>query len=61
MNMQLKSFIDLSSEYNISNKHLFKLKLQLLLLRKQNYGFAELKGEALDLPVNLRSYPHLWS
>ncbi|TWW78139.1 R2 Retrovirus-related Pol polyprotein from type I retrotransposable element [Takifugu flavidus] len=22
---------------------------------------AELKGEALDLPVDLRSYPHLWS
>ena len=22
---------------------------------------AESKGEALDLPVNLRSYPHLWS
>ncbi|KAI3366424.1 hypothetical protein L3Q82_000466 [Scortum barcoo] len=22
---------------------------------------AESKGEALDLPVNLRSHPHLWS
>ena len=22
---------------------------------------AELKGEALDLPVNLCYYPHLWS
>ena len=22
---------------------------------------AEPKGEAFDLPVNLRSYPHLWS
>ena len=22
---------------------------------------SELKGKALDLPVSLRSYPHLWS
>ncbi|KAI3359161.1 hypothetical protein L3Q82_002695 [Scortum barcoo] len=29
--------------------------------RRGEEGAAESKGEALDLPVNLRSHPHLWS
>ena len=54
MNMQLKSFIDLRSEYTISNKHFFKyLQIQsvttaLITETKSQLGLSELEDTSVS-------------